>query len=427
MASSVHSIPHRPRIVLMCFLLVCLGLNTRQVLLYFSLGPAASDFRIFMTGANMVRGGQGRELYNFAAQEAVQTRLYPETRNSGLLPFNHLPYELLLYLPLSYLPYRAALVAWQMLNVGIVLAISALMRPYTAALRQALGLPVPLLLFAFYPVTYVLAEGQDSLLFLFLLIASLRCLDANRAFVAGLVLASACFKFHLALAIAGFAFVLTRRWLAAAGFCVGAFFALMVSAAMTGLHFARDYSSMLRQQEMTTPWGFIPRFMPNLRGLLEWSLSPKLDVGAIFLIVVAVSVLISLSAAWLVLRSPGLNTSPAYSLAILTTILVSYHFHLQDLAIASLPMILLLNLMCRKNVPPAWKAPLTIGLLIFYGFPLLTLPFPGLLATGCLLTVPLLLLWIVSVRAVSRSEWFEDDQRSTIPSITGISGSEGSV
>jgi len=427
MASSAHRIPHKLRIALMCVLLVCLALNVRQVLLYFSLGPMASDFRIFMTGANMLRDGQGKELYNFAAQQAVQTRLYPETRGSGLLPFNHLPYELSLYLPFSYLPYPMALVAWQVLNVAVVLAISRLLRPYTAALRQASGVPVALWLFAFYPVTYVLAEGQDSLLFLLLLVVSLRCLDANRAFMAGFFLALACFKFHLALAIAGFAFVLTRRWLASAGFCAGAFLVFIISAAMTSFDFARGYSAMLRQQEMMTPWGFIPRFMPNLRGLMQWSLSRKFDVGIIFIIVVAVSVLLSLGTAWLVLRTSELRTELAYSLATLTTVLVSYHFHLQDLAIASLPMMLLLNFMCWKTFPSFWKAPLTIGLVLLFCFPLLTLLFPVLFITGCLLTVPLLLLWIANVGLVPQSEWLRSEiQISTIP-VTAKSRSHTSI
>jgi len=65
------------------------------MLWYFSHGPAVTDLRIFMIGVDMVVSGQGRQLYHFDAQEKAQVQLYPETRTSGLLPFNHLAYELL--------------------------------------------------------------------------------------------------------------------------------------------------------------------------------------------------------------------------------------------------------------------------------------------------------------------------------------------
>src|SRR5262249_57497973 len=102
-------------------------INVRQVYSYISLGPVSTDLRIFMTGVEMARTGHGHELYRFKAQETVQNRLYPQTRTAGLLPFNHFPYHLLFYCPLPLLPFRVALLAWALINLGIVIAIARLL------------------------------------------------------------------------------------------------------------------------------------------------------------------------------------------------------------------------------------------------------------------------------------------------------------
>src|SRR2546430_6467926 len=104
--SPIRPLPRTHRVALVCLVLISMTLNARQMQWYFHHGPLASDLRIFMTGVEMVRTGEGHQLYSFKAQEVVQNRLYPETRNGGLLPFNHLAYELLLYWPLSWLSYQ---------------------------------------------------------------------------------------------------------------------------------------------------------------------------------------------------------------------------------------------------------------------------------------------------------------------------------
>jgi hypothetical protein len=43
-----------------------------------------------------------------------------------------------------------------------------------------------------------------------------------------------------------------------------------------------------------------------------------------------------------------------YSLAILTTLLVSYHLHMQDLTMAALPMLVLLDLAADGEFSLAW-------------------------------------------------------------------------
>jgi hypothetical protein len=366
-----------------------------------------------MTGVDMMASGQGRQLYQFDAQEKAQIRLYPETRTSGLLPFNHLAYELLFYWPVSTLSYRMALLVWALGNVAIIFLIAWLLTPYSRALTQVAGTPLVLYLLAFYPVMYVLGEGQDSLIFLLLLVLSLRSMDNGRTFLAGFLIALACFKFHLALAIVFFVLFLRGKWRGLAGFVTGGTLVGGISLALVGPAIIHDYPAMLRRQDVMTPWGFIPWFMPNLRGFLQWALAPWLDVGAILPVVLISSAVVGVVATWFVLRNRAKNDeSMAYAVAILTTILISYHLHMQDLTMALLPMLVLVERAAREwsdrgatreesggaRVSTVWMAVLAITVAALYLYRIAAEAFPILVVRGYLLAVPIFVLWVVALR-----------------------------
>ncbi len=422
---------------LVLFCLISIAVSGRQVVWYFSHGPAVTDLRIFMTGVDMVRSGHGKELYQFDAQEKTQVRLYPETRGSGLLPFNHLAYELLLYWPVSGLSYRMALIAWALANLGLLFLIAWLLAPYGRNLNLTTGTPLVLYLFAFYPAMYVLGEGQDSIIFLLLVVLSLRSLDGGWTFLAGLLLALACFKFHLALMIVFFVFLLRGKWRGLAGFVTGGVAVGGISLALVGPAIFHDYTAMLRRQELITPWGFIPWFMPNLRGFLQWWLDRWLDAGLILLVIFMSSAVVGVVASWFVLRKGALgdktvrsskangDESMVYSLAILTTLLVSYHLHMQDLTLALLPMLVLVDRsICEWQEGRAgrgveakiggaqtfiiqtstaqnsivWTAALSAAIAGLYLYRIAAELLPILLMRGCLLAVPLFVLWVVALR-----------------------------
>jgi len=413
---SVSRLAAIPRLSIIVLCLLSMVVSGRQALWYLSHGPSVSDFRIFMTGIELLRTGQGKNLYSFEAQQRAQTGLYPETVTKGLLPFNHLAFELLFYWPVSRLSFQTAIMAWAVVNVGVVFLIGRLLAPYTRAVTRITGFPVAVFLFAFFPVIYALGEGQDSILFFLLVVLSLRAMDAGHTFMAGFLLALGCFKFHLALSIAFFVLVLAGKWrgtskwrglsgLAAGGILVGG-----VSLAMVGRGFVTSYLAMLRYQSERTPWGFIPWFMPNLRGFLQWALARWLDYGLIAPVIFVVSAVVGVAAAWLCLRGGGQRDfSLVYPVAILTTLLISYHVHMQDLAIAALPVLVLVDREISEGTfteramidfrSRAWAVALMLAVAGLYLFRIVAEPFPVLVLRGCLLAVPLLLLWIVAFRA----------------------------
>lgn len=399
------------------FCVIAILVSVPQVLWYFSHGPTVTDLRIFMTGVDMVRSGHGHQLYRFDAQEKAQTSLYPETHTSGLLPFNHLAYELLFYWPVSALPYRAALIVWAVANLGLLFLIGWLLAPYGQNVIRMTGLPLGLFFLAFYPVMYMFGEGQDSLIFLLLLTLSLRAIDSERSFLAGFLLALACFKFHLALLIAFFVLLLPRKWRAVGGFITGASLVAGISLAIVGPAIVHDYPAMLRQQEVMTPWGFVPWFMPNMRGLIAWAIAPKFDAGMILPVVFMISAIVGIVSTWAVLRfgrssssnigvrHKKIDESLLYALAVLTTLLISYHLHMQDLTLALLPMLVLVERMLRerRKVGMIWTASFVASVGALYLYRIAAEAFPILLVRGCFLALPLSLLWFVALRAVGNS------------------------
>ena len=392
------------RFLVAAILLLSFIAGFRQAVYYWDHGPAVSDLRIFRTGVEMVRSGE-EHLYNFDAQEKTQVRLFPEVRRAGLLPFNHLAFELLFYWPISGLPYRAALVVWASLNLILILVIAQLLKPHTGAICAATGIPVAAYLLAFYPVLYVLGQGQDSLIFLFLVTISWRCSEKRLAFLGGLVLAFALFKFHLAVSIAFFVFLLRRQWRSLTGFAAGGIIVAGISRLMAGPFFWRDYIFMLRNQETITPWGFVPWFMPNLRGLLQWFLARWLDVGAILPIILLVSLVIALLTAWILLRSHAQEEETLiYSVAVSATILISYHLHMQDLSLALLPMFFMLDHALQARMPRLAGVSLMVSIAGLYLYRLAAVIAPILLVRGCCLAIPVLLMWFASVSSLRVSE-----------------------
>jgi Glycosyltransferase family 87 len=400
-ATPMHSPPRwrLPQIAwfgLIAFFLACVLAGARPVAWVWTHGPAYSDLRIFMTGVEMMKNGQRHQLYSFAAQQQVQNRLYPDTRQAGLLPFNHLAYELLVYWPLARLPFGAAQRVWGLLNLGLLFLIAWLLHPFTEELRAALRIPLPLWLLAFYPVLIVLGQSQDSLIFLCLVVLSLRFANNKRDGLSGFFLGLALFKVHLALGFAFFVFVLPRKWRALAAFAFSAFLVAAISWLMVGPRFVYDYLGMVSQQEAITPWGFRPLFMPNLRGLLQWRLG-SWEVNSVLSLILLLSLLI-VGATWIALRAGrAANARELYASAILATVLVSYHLHMPDLSLAIPAMLVLLDACVTGQVARVWTwaAALSIACLYLYG--VATWPFPTLALRGAVLALPVALLWVVAV------------------------------
>src|SRR5574338_1328725 len=61
----------------------------------------ASDFSIFYTGATILNHGLGSHLYDLGVQAQFHSPFY----RTHPLPYNHLAYELLIFLPFASMPF----------------------------------------------------------------------------------------------------------------------------------------------------------------------------------------------------------------------------------------------------------------------------------------------------------------------------------
>src|SRR5438445_4068145 len=159
-----------------------------------------TSFRQLYTAGYMVRTGHARELYNYDAQKLFQDRLV--SHEAVLMPFIRPPFDALVFVPFSFLSYSSAYIAFLALSVGLLAASVRLLRPWTGNLR-ANHKWLPIAIFASsVPVASALILGQDSILLLALLSASMLAIERERDFMAGMLAGLGLFKFHLLIPLA---------------------------------------------------------------------------------------------------------------------------------------------------------------------------------------------------------------------------------
>jgi hypothetical protein len=302
-----------------------------------------SDFRQLYTAGYMVRSGHAHELYQYDAQHHFQNQLVSPADIA--LPFNHLAYEALLFLPFSLLPYRAAYFGFLSFNV-IALAITFKFLRLRMRNLAAIYPWLPHAMFlAFLPVAAALIQGQDSILLLTLFAAALVSLHNRRELTAGVLVGLGLFKFQISIPIALLFFV-WRRWRFSAGFALAATAVGLVSLSLVGVLQLGVYfrSLLLMSFRLASPvdqfkYAISPARMPNLRGLFFGLLNkhtPQFWIEAL-IILASVTVLV-----WAAVLRPRRATE-SFLIAITASTLVSYHLLIHDLSVLLIPIALTLD------------------------------------------------------------------------------------
>jgi hypothetical protein len=299
------------------------------------------DFRQLYASGYLART-EPENLYDFDRQKFVQDEYVSHA--VGLLPFIRPAYEALLFVPLSRLSYRAAYFCFLCLNLLLLipcfyLCPEALCKPGTVAQPRP-GLQ----LFAFFPVTIALLQGQDSILMLLGLCLVFRSLKAKGYFLAGALLALLIFKLQIVIPI--MLFLAVRYGLTFfAGFAALSLLASGASVALAGwqtlLSFARVLfltgSVSLSSTVPSGSFGVVSLAMPNLRGLIfaatNWFVTGKVT----FALILVLSIYVALRTMRL-LVARGANLDISFSVAVASAILVSYYLHIQDLSLMLIPL-----------------------------------------------------------------------------------------
>jgi hypothetical protein len=298
------------------------------------------DFTVFYTAGKIVREGRGSQLYDGPTQQAVQRDFTTDAdlRRSAL-PYIHPPFEALLFLPLTFLPYTAAFVLWNAVNLGLLFVIALRLRESVSFLRQVALWKLVLIALAFFPIFANFHQGQDAILLLLLVVMGFRALENEEQFTAGLWLGLAVFKYHLIVPLV----LILALWKGrrfAAGFAAMASAAAVVSVAIVGWHGALEYPVYAWRVVSGPIFGGIPfRQLPNLLGLVTgWPYVEKAGWPARTAVLVATLALLIVVA-----RCPGATKDRRVfrlcaSCAVIAALLAGFSTNTYDLSLLVMPL-----------------------------------------------------------------------------------------
>ncbi len=337
-----------------------------------------SDFAIYYTASRMVADHQSSRLYDLPLQSKYQQRLLPELRfQDGLLPYNHPPFEVLWFLPLSGFSYVHAFLLWCLFNIGCFASgIWILSKSGDKDPERSYGLSIAAG-FGFLPVFVALLQGQDSAMAFCFLAFAFRALKRGRDATAGLWLALMLQKFQLlpAFLLVG---LIHKRWRLLAGFATGGIGLTFVSAGVVGWEGVLQYLRLI--PEMTAwinKYGIYPAQMHCLRGqfyalwpgMHPWLVYGGILMGSLFLLALLVR-------SW---KGPWEPNQPEFdlkfSLLVVVSLLISPHVNFHDLSMLLIPGILGIGISRGDLLSPS-QAQRLQRFIIFAGFPitLATLP-----------------------------------------------------
>ena len=352
------------------------------------------DFTALYSAGKILRQGLGRQLYDSQTQFRIQQEFAAGVSiRQGPLPYIHPPWEALLLVPFAYFSYQTAYLLWDTVNVLILLSLPFLLRNHLPQLKRVPALFWLFAALAFYPIFFDLLQAQDILPLLLFLTLAFVSLKQNHDLAAGCWLGLGLFRFHLVLPLV-FILLLHKRLRALLGFALVAVVLAVVSIAIIGWNAALSYPAFVWHVETVMGHGaIVPVDMPNLRGLLHTFLAERSSKLVIQLVVAVLSVtlLFFASAKWKFARE-GTVFDLGFALALVATILVSYHANTYDLSLLFLPVMLLTNHVAGADWKHGWNRITLLGpmLLLFVSpIQMLLLQKYGKLS----LLAPVLMIW----------------------------------
>jgi hypothetical protein len=356
-----------------------------------------NDFPVFYSSAQMVHEGQASHLYDFDAENRFVHRVSDVTR----APNNHLPYELLIFVPLTFLPFGAAHILWTLISLAILVGVAFMMqdiRPGGSSFAIAL-----LTILSFFPVWYCLLQGQDSILLLFFFALSFWLWRRGQDDLAGFVLAIGLFRPQLVVPFAFVSFV-AGKWKFFRGFVPGAILVLLASTWIVGLRGMGEYGKVLISQgtqgsasALAGQWQVRPGLMATWRGFL-WVCLPAWVPSGLRSVLLLSGTFAGLFFAGKKLRAARDQASFELALAfvVASVALVSFHSFLNDFSLLIIPLLIFGRYLGPPNCVPRKSARvvLTVGFVFF-----LTPLYLVMLTTdkvGLFMTVEVAALWILN-------------------------------
>lgn len=220
---------------------------------------------------------------------------------------------------MMWLPYWYAYCTWAFVQyISYITTISLLYKRYRFPLIFLMGSAI------FYPAMFGIVQGQDTCIYTLLLLMGLIFLQEGRDIAAGSILSLGFYKFNLFLLIPVF-LILKKRYRAFVSFAGAGILLVLCSVLLSD---PNQYIKLLQNIQAYTT-GFSPERMIGVRGLFHTFKTPFLYFPAMCIIVVSSLIAIQ-----------RLNMAEAFGVAVISSIMISYHVAWYDGALAIIPIML---------------------------------------------------------------------------------------
>jgi len=321
-----------------------------------SIRAGLPDFSIFYTAGHVLDSVNGSRLYDDNLQEQLQRSFSPQAveRRGSILPFNHLPFEALLFVPLVHFSYLTAYLVWLAINLSLLLLTLIILRRHLACLGRTPFWLWALACLGFGPIFIALVQGQDSILLLFVCSLAFVLLRRQSDFRAGCCLAGGLSKYHLVFPV----FVaLSWRKRLVPGFLTIAVLLAAISLMITGWQGLLNYPRYVWQSEHNSNyvWNQTTANTANLRGLISAVLPNQPRFGLFALVIGSIIVF----GAMLHLSRRVVGASPTdfcmiVALDLIGTLLLSYHVYIHDLSLLFLAIALVFETLLFDGAVSPW-------------------------------------------------------------------------
>jgi hypothetical protein len=396
-----------------------------HVLFFYTLLPRIQrgypDFTVFYTAATILRNGLGHPLYDEHIQYEVQKNFAGQTSRHGALPYIHPPFEALIFLPLTYLPYRQAFAVWDLLNLAALFGVALLLRRSVSALRLIPPWEFVVASLAFFPVFACFLQGQDSILLLLLCALGFNALKREADFLAGCWFALGAFKFQLMVPIVVL-IVIWKRGRVAAGFAAVLILLVLISVGLVGWEGLLSYPAFALHVASDPSFGGVPaQLLPNLHGLIQgWPLPFSSAIGTPLAVLSSLVLFLFAAMKGWKASQPG-KIELQFSLAVTVAGLIGWQTNAHDLSLLVLPLVLIADY-CLHTPPQVAVSRFELLLPVL---PILISPLWIVLWLVCsavsLMAIPLLWwAWKIGKELSRDRHWAGDLQ----PSASGLTRAE---
>jgi glycosyl transferase family 87 len=270
-----------------------------------------SDFPMYYRAAMLVRTGHASELYA------------PREIPYG---YSHPAFEAIPFVVFTFFSPGWGYLLWTAVNIALLFATARLLsRP---ALNQVSPGGAIGIMLAFFPASFAVMNGQDSVLMTLLAVVSFRELNAGHPFRSGLVLGMTCFRFQFLLPCLAI-LVLWRFWQVLKGALLASALLMPVSLLVTGFHAQITYFHLIRTLGSNS-YAATQRFatMGTLRILLMHS-----NIAPVFIPLCVLIVALT------IYKARDATVPHKFLLAVLVACILNSYAYVYDMCILALPII----------------------------------------------------------------------------------------